>query len=582
MAGGLIREDAIRDIRERASIADVISDVVALKRRGRSITGLCPFHAEKTPSFTVSEERGFYHCFGCGEHGDVFSFVMKTQSLPFPEAVRTVAERFGIPVPTDVGGTPRRRTEPLVAVNQAAAACYRQQLAGPAGARCRAYLAERGVSAESIARYGLGFAPGGGDMLVRTLRAEGHSLEDAASAGLLGRRDDGRFYDRFRDRLMFPIHDLAGRAIAFSGRVLPGTPVTGDTPPPKYLNSPESPIFKKGQTVFGLGLARDAIRRGERVIVVEGNLDVIAVAQAGIAEVVAPLGTALTVDQLRMLKRFSDTIIVCFDGDEAGRRAAAKSFVTFIEAGLWGRGIFLPAGDDPDTYVRQHGADAFRAMIAAAIDKAEPLIDAYMASLVGPRLDAVGRRAEATKEVTRLLERVRDANEREQLIRLAAYRLGVRPEALGAGIVPHPGPAAVAPRDDRARNAEEQLIELMAADPTIVPRVTASGVVSEFEQPEWRRIAQAIIDGAEEPEAVVERLPRELRDRVVRRLLDDDQGDREQALADCIAKIRERRSGRTRSAIVEALRAAEARGDVAAARVAEHELNRFLSEKNRT
>ncbi len=358
--------------------------------------------------------------------------------------------------------------------------------------------------------------------------------------------------------------------------------MTGDTPPPKYLNSPESPIFKKGQTVFGLGLARDAIRRGERVIVVEGNLDVIAVAQAGIAEVVAPLGTALTVDQLRMLKRFSDTIIVCFDGDEAGRRAAAKSFVTFIEAGLWGRGIFLPAGDDPDTYVRQHGADAFRAMIAAAIDKAEPLIDAYMASLVGPRLDAVGRRAEATKEVTRLLERVRDANEREQLIRLAAYRLGVRPEALGAGIVPHPGPAAVAPRDDRARNAEEQLIELMAADPTIVPRVTASGVVSEFEQPEWRRIAQAIIDGAEEPEAVVERLPRELRDRVVRRLLDDDQGDREQALADCIAKIRERRSGRTRSAIVEALRAAEARGDVAAARVAEHELNRFLSEKNRT
>jgi DNA primase len=168
----------------------------------------------------------------------------------------------------------------------------------------------------------------------------------------------------------------------------------------------------------------------ERVIVVEGYLDVIALAQAGIGEVVAPLGTALTGDQLRVLKRFTDTVIACFDGDDAGRRAAAKSFVTFVEAGLWGRGIFLPAGDDPDTFVRVHGAAAFSDMIEGAIGKAEPLIDAYMASLVGPRLDAVGRRAEAAKEVAKVLERVRDANEREQLVRLAAYRLGVRPEAL--------------------------------------------------------------------------------------------------------------------------------------------------------
>jgi DNA primase len=579
---GLIREDAIREIRERASITEVVSDVVAIKRRGRSATGLCPFHSEKTPSFTVSEERGFFHCFGCGEHGDVFSFVMKTQSVPFPEAVRIVAERFGLPVPTDVGSAPRRRSEPLVVVNQAAAAYFRHQLGGPAGARCRAYLAERGVTADAIARYGLGFAPGGGEMLVRALRADGQSLDDAATAGLLGRRDDGRFYDRFRDRLMFPIHDLAGRVIAFGGRILPGTPVTGDTPPPKYLNGPESPVFKKGQTLYGLGLARDAIRARDRVIVVEGYLDVIALAQAGIGEVVAPLGTALTADQLRVLKRFSETVIACFDGDDAGRRAAAKSFATFVEAGLWGRGIFLPAGDDPDTFVRLHGAAAFSEKIAGAIDKAEPLIDAYMASLVGPRLDAVGRRAEAAKEVTRLLERVRDPNERDQLIRLAAYRLGVRPEALGAGAPVPPVVPATPARDDRARSAEEQLIELMALDPTIVPRVSASGVVCDFEQPEWRHLAEAIIDGASEPSAVVERLPRDLRDRVVRRLIDGDPDDRERALADCIDKIRARRSGRTRGAVLEALRAAEARGDVAAARIAQEELNKFYSEKNRT
>ena len=577
---GLIREDAIREIRERANITDVVSDVVAIKRRGRTVSGLCPFHSEKTPSFTVNEERGFYHCFGCGEHGDVFSFVMKTQSVPFPDAVRVVAERFGLPVPTDVGGT-RPRSEPLVVVNQAAAQWFCQQLAAPVGARCRQYLAERGVSADAIARYGLGFAPGGGEVLVRALRAQGLSLDDAATAGLLGRREDGRLYDRFRDRLMFPILDLAGRPISFGGRILPGAPA-GDNPPPKYLNGPESPIFKKGQTLYGLGLARDAIRMRERVIVVEGYLDVIALAQAGIGEVVAPLGTALTGDQLRVLKRFTDTVIACFDGDDAGRRAAAKSFVTFVEAGLWGRGIFLPAGDDPDTFVRMHGAAKFSEMIEGAIGKAEPLIDAYMASLVGPRLDAVGRRAEAAKEVAKVLERVRDANEREQLVRLAAYRLGVRPEALAAATPILPS-APVAPgQDDRARDAEEQLIELMAIDPSVVARVSESGILAEFERPEWRRIGEAIVAGGDDPEHVIERLPRELRDRVVRRLLDDDQEDREQALADYFAKIRARRSGRSRGVVLDALRAAEARGDVAAARRAQEELNRFLSEKNRT
>jgi DNA primase len=579
VAGGLIREDAIREIRERASIADVVSDVVALKRRGRSVTGLCPFHTEKTPSFTVSEERGFYHCFGCGEHGDVFSFVMKTQSLTFPEAVRTVAERFGLPVPTEATGGTRQRSEPLVAVNVAAASFYRAQLRGAVGARCRTYLDERAISAESIERFGLGFAPGGGEVLVRHLRAEGHSLDDAATAGLIGRRTDGGFYDRFRDRLVFPIHDLGGRVIAFGGRILPGTPVTGDTPPPKYLNSPESPVFKKGQTLYGLGLARDAIRASERVIVVEGYLDVIAVSQAGIGEIVAPLGTALTVDQLRVLKRFAETVIACFDGDEAGRRAAAKSFPVFVEAGLWGRGVFLPAGDDPDTFVRQHGAR----VLQDEVEKAEPLVDAYVASLTGTRLDAVGRRTEAARDVARLLANVQNPFEREALLRLAAYRLG-REVLLDAAAPAAPQPAAASARRDHASSAEEQVVELMALDPGLAARVDASGVIAEFEQPELKQLAQGIVEaaGGQASEPVIERLPRALRDRVVRRVLDDDHGDRERMLADCIAKIRERRSGRTRSAIVETLRAAEARGDVVAARQAEQELNRFLSEKNRT
>ncbi len=340
---GRIRDDAIRTIRERASLVEVVSDVVALRRRGRSFVGLCPFHTEKTPSFTVSEERGFFHCFGCGEHGDVFAFVMRIESQPFPDTVRRVASRFGLPVPEDDGGG-RPRGEPLVAVNAAAAAFFQSELAGEGGARARAYLADRGVGEEAVRRFGLGYAPPNGEALVRHLRGRGFPIEDCLTAGLVLRRDrpgaSGGLLDRFRDRLMFPIADPTSRIVAFGGRILPGRPVSDD-PPPKYLNSPESPLFRKGHTVYGLCQARDAIRQTGRVIVVEGYLDVIALAEAGVAEVVAPLGTALTVDQLRVLRRFTERVIACFDGDTAGRRAAARSFAVFVEAGLWGQGATI-------------------------------------------------------------------------------------------------------------------------------------------------------------------------------------------------------------------------------------------------
>src|SRR5262249_33933300 len=225
-----------------------------------------------------------------------------------------------------------RRSGPLSPVGEPAAAFSRGALRGPDGARARDYLAQRGIRPDTIERFGLGYAPGGGDALARHLRAQALSLDDAVSAGLVMRRTAGGLLDRFRDRLIFPIADLRGRGGAFGGRVLPGPPPTGD-PPPKYLNSPESPIFHKGRSLYGLTLARDAIRERGRVAVVEGYLDVIAVAQAGIGEVVAPLGTALTVDQLGIVSRFTERVIACFDGDAAGRRAAARSFPTFIDAG---------------------------------------------------------------------------------------------------------------------------------------------------------------------------------------------------------------------------------------------------------
>jgi len=576
---GLIRDEAIRTVRERASLSEVISDVVALRRRGRSAVGLCPFHAEKTPSFTVSEERGFFHCFGCGEHGDVFAFVMKTQSLTFPEAVRRVADRFGVPLPEEAG-EPARRREPLTAANAAAAAFFQSELRGPGGGRARAYLRERGLSEEVIERFGLGWAPGAGEALARHLRARGVPLEDAFTAGLIMRRDrpDGAagVLDRFRERVMFPITDTSGKVIAFGGRILPGRPASGD-PPPKYLNSAESPVFRKGHTLYGLALARDAIRKADRAIVVEGYLDVIALAQAGLGEVVAPLGTALTAEQLRLLRRFTETIIACFDGDLAGRRAAARSFPVFLEAGLWGRGAFLPAGEDPDTFVRAQGRAGLEGVLAAA----EPLVEAFVGELAGPKRDAVGRHAEAAREVARLLKRVREPHEFDVLARLAAQRLGVREETLRSEGAPGVAPAAT-PDEPHAPGEEATLVDLIAEDAALAERLAACGLIAEFQHPEWRRAAEALAHRDEtERRALVHSLPREIRDRVVRSLLDEPRrtaADREQAFADCIAKIRRRGQRGEERRLRDEIRTAEARGDAAAVEAAMRRLKQLMDE----
>jgi DNA primase len=577
---GRISEDAIRTIRERASLSEVVSDVVALTRRGTRAVGLCPFHAEKTPSFNVSEQDGFYHCFGCGEGGDIFKFVMKTQSASFPEAVRLVAERFGLPVPEAAAGS-APRSEPLVAVSEAAAAFFRGALRGASGARVRAYLAERGIRPETSERFGLGYAPGGGDALARHLRANGLSLDDAVTVGLVMRRAGGGLLDRFRDRLVFPITDPRGRVIAFGGRVLPGDAPPGD-PPPKYLNSPESPLFHKGRTLYALGLARDAIRRSGRVVVVEGYLDVLALAQAGIGEVVAPLGTALTAEQLAVLGRFTERVIACFDGDAAGRRAAARSFPVFIDAGLWGRGVFLPEGDDPDTFVRSHGADAF----AALLETAEPLIEAWLREAVGPDRDAVGRRAEAAREVARLLQRLRarDPDKFDVLAGRAAQTIGVAEERLRAAGVAAPPPAATVPAGTRAEGAEELIVELIAAHPEVAETVRRAEVVAEFDDPAWRTTAERLLtDSPGDRPTILQSLPRELRDRVARRLLDEgDADEREHVLADCIAAIHRRRLRRTRTRLLAELRAAEARGDGPAAAQVQQQLHEYLTEKPRT
>jgi DNA primase len=582
---GRIAEDAIRVVRERANLEEVVGDVVALKRRGRSAVGLCPFHSEKTPSFTVSEDRGFFHCFGCGEHGDVFSFVMKTQAVTFPEAVEAVAARFGIPLPREAVSGPRSSTAPLVAAHEVAAGFYRAALRGPQGARARAYLAERGVGDAVIERFALGYAPGTGDALAGHLAAKGVREEDALAAGLVARRTGGGLYDRFRDRVIFPIADKFGRICAFGGRVLPGPVRPGADAPPKYLNSPESAIFQKGRNVYGLALAREAIRERSQVVVVEGYLDVVALAQAGIEEVVAPLGTALTVDQLQVLRRasLSARVIACFDGDDAGRKAAERSFPVFIEAGLWGYGVFLPSGDDPDTFVRKNGAAAFRELLKGAV----PLVDAFVRGLKGADREAVGQHASAAREVLRVLKRVSDLVEREPLIRLAAHYLGVREETLHTlGSAPtEMAQTKTGVRDKGVAHeqAEVMIVELLATDPAVAPTVVAENIVQEFEDDACRAAAEQLLGATDEHtrREVIESLPTSLRDRIVVRVLHGDaEEDRARMVADCIAKVRLHPKRLRSRELRVALQAAEARGDQQTATALLDELNRRITEKD--
>lgn len=358
------------ELRARSSLSEVVGKRVQLKKAGGrgEWSGLCPFHNEKTPSFTLNEDKGFYHCFGCGEHGSVFDFVMKTDGLSFPEAVERLALDAGMEVPRDTPEERQRqeKRKTLVDVTEAACRFFERQLRMPEGKAALDYLQSRGLDDETIRRFRLGFAPNSRGALKGALVRDGFAEGLMVEAGLLIRppeeRTDRTPYDRFRGRVMFPIADRKGQVIAFGGRAM------GDMEP-KYLNSPETPIFHKGYVLYALDQAMAPARKSGRIVVCEGYMDVIALHKAGIAEAVAPLGTALTEDHLRELWRVAPEPILCFDGDNAGARAASRAAeraLPALRAGIGLRFAELPKGDDPDTLIRDRGVGAMEAVLAAA------------------------------------------------------------------------------------------------------------------------------------------------------------------------------------------------------------------------
>lgn len=436
----VIAQETIETIRDRANIADIIGESVKLERKGRSLTGLCPFHKEKSPSFNVNEDRGFYHCFGCKASGDVFKFVQETEGLTFIEAVRNLAERLGIDVEDDLSSDERKRRAAerrqelsLYEVNASAAQFFEAMMdKHPLSHFARDELERRalpwqGPGHETLKAFRVGYAPDSWDELANFLRKAGHDLRAAENVGLIAKRREGQgYYDRFRHRLMFAVVDLHGRVVAFSGRSLPAPqPKEGD-PPAKYINSPESPVYRKRATVFGLYQARDTLRSGKPCVMVEGNFDVVSLHAQGFTQTVAPLGTAFTPEQGKQIRRFTNQITFLFDGDAAGRKATAASRQPARECGLSAKVARLPDGLDPDDFVRKRGAEGLTNLLSASQGMLDYLISEVLDENFASR-DAAGQ-AEKVAQVIELLKSEEDPNVvalAEQHADKLAGRLGV-------------------------------------------------------------------------------------------------------------------------------------------------------------
>ncbi len=413
---GRIPRAFIDEIIARTDIVEVIGSRIPLKKAGREWKACCPFHGEKTPSFTVSQQKQFYHCFGCGVHGTALTFLMEHDRLPFPDAVEDLAGRIGLEVPREGGSpdAPERQLDDLYALMASADQHFRDGLRD--SDRAKDYLKNRGLVGETAARYHLGYAPAGWDAVLKKFGATEAGRQALLTTGLVieraadAQRSPGSgYYDRFRDRVMFPIRDTRGRVVGFGGRVL-------DQGEPKYLNSPETPLFHKGRELYGLYEARQELRHIARLMVVEGYMDVVRLAQAGIHYAVATLGTATTPEHLNRLFRATGDVVFSFDGDRAGRQAAWRALETclpFAKDGKQIQFLFLPDGHDPDTLVAEEGREAFEARVASAMPLSEYLVQHLAAEIDLTSVDGRARLAETARP---LLQKVPDGVYRELLV----------------------------------------------------------------------------------------------------------------------------------------------------------------------
>jgi len=464
-----IPKDKIEEVRERASIVQVINEYVPLTKRGHNHVGLCPFHSEKTPSFTVNEEKKIFYCFGCNETGNVITFLMKKDGLAFPEAVRALASRYGITIDETRRKGPDER-EQIYAALKAAAAYFEGVLKAPAGDPAKEYLKGRGLTGELAKRFNIGYATDRWDGLLNFLKKNNIGLEAACKAGLLVKKDKGPgHYDRFRGRVMFPITDLRGRIIGFGGRAIDEKSL------PKYLNSPESPVFRKGETLFGLAQAKEAISGEGYVLVVEGYFDLVALHSHGFPNCVATMGTALTADHIRTLKGYTSSIYALFDADEAGKKAALRGLNLFLNEDISCRAVILNQGKDPDEFLKLAGPDALR----EAIVDAPTLMEFYLTTLRAKlKMNEPEGKKKYFEDALSYLSKIGNLAERGHYATIVASTLGIGVESVYDAIkgAPSPGGLVVKKGGFKARSLPElTLLRVIMQHPELfTPEVEAA------------------------------------------------------------------------------------------------------------
>ena len=420
---GKIPQDFIDDLIARADITEVVGRRVQLKKAGREFKACCPFHDEKTPSFTVSPGKGFYHCFGCGAHGTAIGFLMEYDHMSFVEAIESLAGTMGVDVPRDQSDRPARRYDELFALMESVDKHWQHELREHSVASD--YLKQRGIDGATARRFGIGFAPGGWSNVLDKFGKTPETIERLLATGLIIRKDDGKHYDRFRERIMFPIRDQRGRCIAFGGRAI------GDGEP-KYLNSPETVLFHKGRELYGLFEARQALRHIDKLVVVEGYMDVVALARNGIDFATATLGTATTADHLNRLFRITENVVFCFDGDRAGKKAAWRALenaLPQIREGRQIRFVFLPDGHDPDSYVNEFGSEVFVKAVDEGVALSDFLINELSSQVDMETVDGKARLAELARP---LVNNIPEGVYRELLVDSLAAAVGLSASKLGS------------------------------------------------------------------------------------------------------------------------------------------------------
>ncbi|UCD83627.1 MAG: DNA primase [Deltaproteobacteria bacterium] len=543
-----ISEAKINEIKEQSRILEVASEYVTLKKVGRNYQGLCPFHSEKTPSFTVNEEKGIFHCFGCGAGGNVFTFLMKAANLSFPEAARQLAKKAGVEIPRERRNEAERQNqqekEKFFQVNKLASDYFQHiLLSSPEGERALKYLRDRGLNKDLILQYHLGYAPDSWNKLLVWLNKRKIPLSRAERVGLIvsSLKKKGDYYDYFRGRITFPIFDLQGRILGFGGRIL-------GKGQPKYLNSPESPVYQKSKSLYGLYQARESIQRENVVLLVEGYFDLLVLHRHKLINSVATLGTALTREHIDILKRYTKDFILLFDADEGGKKAAQRSLGLFLDKELSARAVVLEQGYDPDSYLREFGAER----LMKKVKEAPLLIDLFIEETARDFGSSVPGKVAAVDKLAPIITGIKNLIERDLYIKKIAEMLGLKEDAVRNSLKRPRGESVEKYKnkkfaDSAPRGAEEVLLQLMLEFPSLIDRVREEEVIELFHDPIFRKIGIKLLEehetvGEIEPTKIIDLLEDEQAQGILSQLYlreaDFNRENFERVFQDCILKIK--------------------------------------------